>query len=471
MSDRPNREQDGRRRRNMSAGSQSLPIEPLAAPWQGEPGLGRDRIFQADWTWSNGRFLPDLQVAVGSDGRISEVGALERRVDVRLKNVALLPGFVNAHSHAFQRGLRGRGETFPEDKGSFWTWREEMYRLVESMDALTLLDLCRQAFSEMLAAGITSVGEFHYLHHDQSGEGYGLDEIVLEAAREAGIRMVLLNAFYRWSAPGRPLQGAQHRFATPSMEDFWEQMDRLDLQLDAQQSLGVAAHSLRAVGLEEAALLRREARKRALPFHIHVEEQQREIEECLDYYGARPLSLICDHLQPDAGMTSVHCTHSAAQDMKRYLEAGGGVLICPLTEANLGDGIADLPSIRALGGRIALGSDSNARISMLEEVRWLEYVQRLRREKRGVLCTDKGHNAAYLLECATLSGARSLNLAAGEIVAGRWADFCAVDLAHPALHDVQPSNLLAAVLLGCDNACIHSTWVSGQQRSGRPDAG
>ncbi|HSR54577.1 MAG TPA: formimidoylglutamate deiminase [Acidobacteriota bacterium] len=451
--------------------------------------LSQERVFQADLTWTGDRFEEEVQVVADGGGLIREVGRLGRTADVRLQGKALLPGFVNAHSHAFQRGLRGRGETFPRGKGSFWTWREEMYRLVDSMDGERLLDLCQQAYGEMLAAGITCVGEFHYLHHDASGAGYAFDEVVLEAARRSGIRIVLLNAFYRWGGPGRPLEGAQKRFATSSMDQYWRQMERLRQVLTAGQSLGTVAHSLRAVDLEEAVQLREEARRQGLPFHIHVEEQPREIEECLEHYGARPLALINRRLQPDPSLTAVHCTHSSAEDMKPYLEAGGGVLICPLTEANLGDGIADLPLIGGLGGRIALGSDSNARICMLEEARWLEYVQRLARQSRGILratpeppsdsgrssldddrpagedgATIAGDNAACLLRCATLEGARSLSLPAGEIAPGRWADFCAVDLSHPDLAGTNASTLLPALLLGCGNSAIHSTYVSGSRR-------
>ena len=200
---------------------------------------------------------------------------------------------------------------------------------------------------------------------------------------------MLLQAYYAAGGPGRPVEGAQRRFRSPSLDAYWRQMDRLAGLLDPQlQSLGVVAHSLRAATPDETAALHAEAARRDLPFHLHLEEQVREIEECLEAYGARPMELLLDRIEVTPRVTAVHCTHTAPEDMARFLargRTGGTVCICPTTEANLGDGIADLPAIRAAGGAICLGTDSNARISMIEEARWLELVQRLARERRGVV--------------------------------------------------------------------------------------
>jgi len=421
-------------------------------------------LLEADLTWTGAAFEPAVQVAVGDDGRIEAVGALGRKQPDRLPGVALLPGFIDAHSHAFQRGLRGAGESFPAGAGSFWTWREAMYALVASLDRDSLRRLSVQAFAEMRDAGITTVGEFHYIHHEGQGD-FALDDAVLEAAAEVGIRLVLLYSYYATGSPGRPLEGAQRRFATPSVEGFWTQVDRLAGRLDpATQTLGVAPHSIRAASPLEIRELRAEARRRALPFHMHVEEQRREVEESLAAYGSPPMAVILDALE-GGGLTAVHCTHTGPADMDRFIADGGIACLCPLTEGNLGDGIPRLGRAHAAGGRLALGTDSNLRLAMLEEMRWLEYGQRLRGELRGALPDPAGRVAPTLLEAATTGGARALGLETGRIAPGGWADFVAVDLQAPALAEVPPDRLLEAIVFGAGNEVIAGTYVGGRWRA------
>ena len=424
-------------------------------------------VLEADLTWTDRGFEPGVQIAVGDNGRIEAVGALGRTVSHRLERLALLPGFVNAHSHAFQRGLRGAGERFPHGAGSFWTWRDAMYGLVGSLDHAGLRRLSAQAFGEMRDAGITSVGEFHYVHHDQDAD-YALDEAVLEAAAEIGIRIVLVNAFYSSGGVGRPIEPGQWRFATASLDGYWRQMDRLSSLLDpATQSLGVAAHSIRAVRLEEIAALHAEASRRGLRFHMHVEEQRREVEESVAVYGKTPMAVLNDALDISGNFTAVHCTHTTRADRARFLDRGGAVCCCPLTEANLGDGLPDLSQLDAAGGQICLGSDSNARIDVLEEMRWLEYGQRLRREARGALVDVRGEVAPSLLAAATTGGARALALDAARIAAERWADFVAIDLTAPGLAGVAEEQLLDAMVFGAGNEVIAGTFVGGRWRATR----
>ncbi len=435
-----------------------MPTDPQDAAFKAR------QVIAAELTWTGEGFVPDVQVAVDEAGRIRAVGALGLPVTVPLPRRALLPGFVNAHSHAFQRGLRGLGESFPGGAGDFWTWREAMYALAGGLDPAAFFRLCRQAFLEMRAAGITAVGEFHYLHH-AAGHDFALDEQVLAAAAEAGIRLVLLEAYYRTGGIGQPLAAAQKRFETAGLDAYWQQMDRLAGQLDpALQTLGAVAHSLRAATPEEIAELHAEARRRDLVFHMHVEEQPREIDDCLAAYSARPMAILADFLDLSPAFTAVHCTHTAPEDMSRFLAAGGNVCLCPLTEANLGDGVADLPAVAAAGGSMCLGSDSNARISMLEELRWLEYAQRLERERRGVLRDRAGSVAVPLLTAATKAGARALGLPAGEIAPGLWADLVALDLDAPTLAGTTPAALPAALCFGCAEEVIASTAVGGRWR-------
>jgi formimidoylglutamate deiminase len=403
-----------------------------------------------------------VRVAIGPDGRITAVGALREAPSERLGGLALLPGFVNAHSHAFQRGLRGRGERFPSGAGSFWSWREAMYALVEELDAGSLRALSARAFREMLAAGITTVGEFHYLHHEGGDADWALDEAVLAAARETGIRLVLLEVYYRTGGIGKPLERAQRRFDGRSLEEYWRAVDALARRLDpACASVGVAPHSIRAVDLEELTELHARARERRMVVHMHVEETQQEIQECRAAHGRTPMELVATRLDLDERFTAVHATHTAPEQLGSYLGSGANLCLCPLTEANLGDGTPVLG--RVPRGGLALGTDSNARISMLEEMRWAEYGQRLAREERGVLVDEHGEVARRLLSAATLGGARALGVRAGAIEAGAWADFVALDLGAHELDGWTGETLLESLVFGACERALAGTWVGGRR--------
>ena len=429
--------------------------------------MSRHQVIEADYTWLDGKFVAGVQITIDDSGRIAEVGIQGVAVDRRLRGQAVLPGFVNAHSHAFQRGLRGLGESFPGKAGNFWSWREAMYKLVETLDQELLYTLCRRAFDEMRAAGITAVGEFHYLHHLQIEQrDFAFDAVVLRAARDCGIRLVLLEAYYRTGGIGQPLTGGQRRFAVTSPKEYWHQIDRLAAQIDGPlQSLGAVAHSIRSVDRGEMAELHAEALRREMVFHAHLEEQRPEIDACREAYNAGPLAIISNDLEPGPEFTAVHCTHSTPEDLQAFLANGANICICPLTEGNLGDGIANLPVMLEHGGAICLGTDSNARISMTEELRWLEYVQRLAGERRGVMTTPGGDCAARLLAAATSAGARSLGLAAGAIETGLWADLVAIDLAHPTLAGWTADSLAASLILGGGDGAIAATCIGGDWRT------
>jgi formimidoylglutamate deiminase len=425
-------------------------------------------LIQADLTWIDGSFSPGVTVAVGVSGRVESVGSARHSGSGafrRLEGMALLPGFVNAHSHAFQRGLRGAVERFSSGTGTFWSWRDGMYALAASLDRETLGQLCRKTFTEMRSAGITAVGEFHYLHHDGDHD-WAFDEVVLEAAADVGIRLVLLQACYSTGGIGRPLEAGQRRFDTVDLPAYWRQWDRLARKLDPRtQTLGLVAHSVRATGLAEIKALHTEAVRRRLPFHIHVEEQRKEIEEAVTAYGRTPMRVLCEELQSAAGITAVHCTHTSPEDMAGFLRGGGRVCVCPLTEANLGDGIPDLTGPHAAGGRLALGTDANARISAIEEMRWLEYGQRLRAERRGALADARGGVAASLLEAATAGGAAALGIGSGRIAPGEWADFVAVNLNALPLAGEPSEGLLEAIVFGSGNEVVAGTFVGGKWRA------
>ena len=395
-------------------------------------------IVEATQTWTGNAF-ERVQIEV-ADGVIQRAGNLGLAPTHRIDGT-LLPGFVSAHSHAFQRALRGRGETFPEGSGSFWSWREAMYSLVAELDETRFLDEVRATYEEMRAAGITTVGEFHYIPE--------FSQLVLQAAREAGIRITLLLTYYKTGAIGQPLSPAQKRFETKTLDELFARADAL--QLDPKtQSIGIAAHSIRGVPADELAPLYAEARRRGWPMHMHVEEQRKEIEDCVRAYGRTPMQLLSERLPSCEGLTAVHATHSQPVDLERFLDRGGSVCITPLTEANLGDGIPDVAPLHGHPDRLSLGTDSNARISLIEEMRWLEYAQRLRSESRGIFRDDEGRNAPRLLHFATVAGARSLGVNAGRIAPGACADFVAVEAAN-----------LEALIFGSGDRAIRATCVAG----------
>ena len=436
---------------------------------------GERETLRPELAWTGERFERDVSVVVegGRIAAIERAGTDPAAAGAALRDLgrrALLPGFVNAHSHAFQRGLRGAGEHFPAGSSSFWGWREAMYGLVDGMDEERLFALSSQAFREMLASGITTVGEFHYLHHDRRREGYAFDPVVLQAAAQVGIRIVLLSAFYKEGGIGKPLSAAQERFRSRSPEEYWEAFDALAERLDpATQTLGAVVHSVRAAGLDDLVSVHAESVRRGLPFHMHLEEQRLEIEDCRSAYGATPMALLNERLQFDERFCAVHCTHTEPSDMERFLAAGGNVCICPLTEANLGDGIPELGSA-FVDGALSLGTDSNARISFPEEMRWLEYGQRLRSEGRGVLRDREGQVARVALAAATSGGARALGLDCGALRVGAWADFLTLDLDAPALAGWEDGSLLDAFVFGAGTEVISEVCVGGRWTEARGPA-
>ncbi len=419
------------------------------------------RSLRAALTWIDGEFEEGVRITIAPDGTIGELTRDPGPVDLELSDEALLPGLVNAHSHSFQRAMRGRTEHFPAGRGSFWTWREAMYSLVESLSEQQFHDWNVAAFREMRSAGITTVGEFHYFHHSSaSARDHRLDSIVLDAAEAAGIRIVLLQTFYRMGGFGQPLGDAQARFETPDVDEFLRRLDQLQETLRPRQSVGIVAHSVRAVPIEDLVRLASAAVERDLPFHLHLEEQEKEISDCIEATGSRPMRLVLDRAPVDQHFTGVHCTHSSEDDLREWVARGGNVCITPLTEGNLGDGIQPLAPLAP--DHMSIGTDCNARIDMLEELRWLEYGQRLLRQDRGVYRDASGENARVLLKIGTAGGAASLRVHAGEIAPGLAADFFTVDLRHPALAGWERSRLAASIVFGGGNEIVLRNCVAGE---------
>jgi formimidoylglutamate deiminase len=434
---------------------------------------------------SRALLLPDLVlepggavragVAVELDGgQISAVvdspGAGERDDVVRLRGRLLVPGLVNGHSHAFQRHLRGRVEVRdPAAPGDdFWSWRESMYAAAEALDPRGMRAVAEECFDAGRRAGYTAVGEFHYVHHRPDGTPYEepneLALAVIDGARAAGVRIVLLMAAYARGGAGRGPTAGQRRFCDRSVEAYLGRVERLAAAVagDPLVTVGYAPHSLRAVPADWLAEIARHASGTGYPLHIHAAEQPREVAESLEEFGLRPIEHLqsCGVLGPAA--TVVHATHASPGELDLLARTGSTVCACPTTEANLGDGFLPAAELWERGVPVSLGADSNVRLDPFEEARETEGCARRQSGRRNVLVAEGDAGPApSLWRCLTDHGARSLGLAAPGIVAGAPADLVALDLQHPEIRSVEPRDLAAAVLFSGTAALVRETWVAG----------
>jgi formimidoylglutamate deiminase len=387
----------------------------------------------------------------------------------RLTGRAILPGLINGHSHAFQRVLRGRTEhRTPSARDSFWTWRESMYHAATRLSPEGLYQASRMAFLEMLLSGVTTVGEFHYIHHAPDGTPYSdrneLAWQVLRAAQDSGLRIALLRTAYVRSGWGKAAEAGQARFLTPRVEDFIADTEAL-LQ---KAWVGVAPHSLRAVPLEYVRELAAYARARQMPVHMHVSEQIADVEACLGEYRIRPVELLDQNGLLDSRFTAVHAIHVTSEEISRLSHVGAMVCACPTTERNLGDGTAPADQFLNASLRVSLGSDSNVQINLLEDARGLEYHLRILKLERAVLA------AKHLFWCATEAGAASLGAPGGRLEAGHPADFFTVALDDPSLAGADPETLLSHVVFSAERTAVRDVAVGGKFviRDGRhPRAG
>lgn len=433
--------------------------------------------LQADYVYTGGRFRPNVALR-HAGGRIEAILGPEDAPDVdeRLPGRALLPGYVNAHSHAFQRLLRGSTQWRPAPgaESSFWSWRDSMYAVAAVLTPEDVYVASRMAFLEMLLAGITTVGEFHYLRNQEDGSPYEdrneLARCVIAAARDVGIGIVLLNGCYAAGGIDRPLERGQRRFATPDLDAFLAAT--LDLEAavagDPMVTVGIAPHSVRAVPRPWLAEMGVWARDRQLPIHMHVAEQPAEVAACREHWGARVVSVLEDLGVLGPNFTAVHAIHVDPEEIHALATHGATVCACPSTERDLGDGITPAAAFADAGIEVALGTDSQTIIDPLEEMRLLEYHERLRRLERAVLGVPLDdrmlHVAPRLLHSATAAGAHSLRVDAGSLEAGARADFVAVDLTHPALTGIAAADLSAAIALCAPSSIVTDVWVEGERR-------
>jgi formimidoylglutamate deiminase len=374
-----------------------------------------------------------------------------------------LPGLPNLHSHAFQRAMAGLAERQTNPTDSFWTWRELMYRFAARITPDSMRAIAAQAYVEMLEAGYTTVCEFHYVHHQPGGKPYAdgaaMSQALVQAARDTGIRLTLLPVLYMTGGfDGRALSDRQKRFGH-AVDDFLSLLVGLRKLESDTLRVGLALHSLRAV--PEAAMrevLEVEALDRPRPIHIHVAEQVAEVDECVKVRGARPVRWLLDHADVDARWTLVHATHLLDDEIEGIADAGATVAICTTTEANLGDGLFPLKAFINAGGRFGVGSDSNVSISPVEELRWLEYGQRLQSRQRNI-AVDYGESSvgALLYGHAFKEGI----VACGQPKAAD--DVLVLDDTAPALAGATDKDLHDRYVFAGNRSLVRETWVAGKR--------
>ncbi|MCZ4261673.1 formimidoylglutamate deiminase [Limimaricola sp. G21655-S1] len=401
------------------------------------------------------------------DGRIVSIdpGTGPEANDTRVDT--LLPALGNLHSHAFQRAMAGMTEFRQAGRDSFWTWRELMYRFMDRLTPEQIEAIAAQAYVEMLEAGYASVGEFHYVHHQPGGMPYDniaeLSERIFAAAARTGIGLTHLPVLYSYGGAGQAeLNAGQRRFGN-GVDDFERLFDAASAalrHLPGDARIGIAPHSLRATS--PGVLSRLVARHGQGPIHIHIAEQPREVREIEDWLGARPVEWLLDNQPVDGRWCLIHATHMTIAETRDMAASGAVAGLCPITEANLGDGAFNGPDYVAAGGGFGIGSDSNVNISLTEELRMLEYSQRLRDTSRNVLVPGEGSVGRFLYMSAARGGAQALAREAGSIATGNLADLVAIDSRSAALCALSRDNLLDGLVFAATDRVVTDVWSAGR---------
>src|SRR5262245_39343336 len=409
----------------------------------------------------------DVQVAV-SDGIIAKVvaGTAPGAGDERHK--LAIPGIASLHSHAFQRGMAGLAETRGHVADTFWTWRETMYRFALEMTPEEAEAVATLLYVEMLEQGFTRVGEFHYLHHDRDGAPYSnlaeMAERIAAAAAASGIGLTLLPTFYAHGSFGGAAPHAGQRRFICSVDRFAELMtaSRAAVRHLPGANVGIAPHSLRAVAPEELAAIIPLAE--AGPVHIHAAEQTREVDECLAWSGQRPVDWLLDHAPVDNRWCLIHATHMTEAETQALARRGAIAGLCPVTEASLGDGIFPAREFVAAGGRFGVGTDSNVLVGVADELRQLEYAQRLKHRERNVLSGGPGASTGRaLFEAALAGGAQALAQPVAGLAPGARAGIVTLGITHPSLAGPRGESALDGWIFAAGAAAIDCVWAGGNK--------
>ena len=416
-------------------------------------------LVAADWR-------RDVRLEWDDAGRIVAVTPDSVASGIETIRGAAIPGIANLHSHTFQRAIAGVSESLGVGGDTFWTWRQAMYRAVERLTPDNLRAVAALAFAEMLEGGFTAVAEFHYIHNGPDGRPYAasaaMAEAVIEAAKETGIGLTLLPVFYAHGGfGGKPLEKAQRRFGC-DLDGFAKLVEASSNALRALpgSALGIAPHSLRAVAPAELKSLAQSFSGK--PFHIHAAEQVREVEECVASLGRRPVEFLLDEMPVGRDWCLVHSTHLTPAETQRLAQSGAVAGLCPVTEANLGDGIFPAAAYLKAGGRLGVGTDSNIRVDAAEELRQLEYSQRLHHKARNVLAEPGRSTGRRLFDAAVASAAPVLARPVGALEPGNRADFMALDTGHLSMIGRMGDTWLDSWIFAVGKEAVREVWVGGK---------
>lgn len=415
-----------------------------------------------------GGWARDVRLRLSADGTIEAVEPDSSADGAERLPGPLLPGLPNLHSHAFQRAMAGLAEIVGDPRDSFWSWREQMYALVGRLDPDQVEAIAAHLYVEMLKAGYTCVGEFHYLHHDPDGRPYDnpseMADCVLAAAERTGIAVTLLPVLYSHGGfGGQPPGPGQRRFLhdTEGYGALWERL-RSRLAGHPLHRIGLCFHSLRAVTPEQ--IDRVLALDADVPVHIHVAEQTREVDDCLEWSGRRPVEWLLDHAPVDERWCLIHATHVNEIECARLAASGAVAGLCPTTEANLGDGVFPATAYAAAGGAFGVGSDSHVSVSVIEELRWLEYAQRLvTRHRNRIAAAATPAVGRTLYDAAVAGGNQALAQPAGTIEPGARADLVVLDGEQPLLAAAEDDTILNRWLFGGDATFVRDVYVAGRR--------
>jgi len=409
----------------------------------------------------------DVLIEWDAGGMITATNTIASPAAAGVPTVAYaLPGMINLHSHSFQRALGGRTEKAGDNKDSFWTWRDLMYRFARNITPEHIESIAAQLFSECLRHGYTSLCEFHYVQRAPDGAMYPRPaetaERVIAAARLTGIGMTMLPVLYSYSGFGDiALKPEQQRFRTDA-QDVLRIVEALEPQRDAQVEIGVAPHSLRAASVtqidEILAALPKER-----PVHIHIAEQQGEVRQSLSWSGRRPVQWLLENVDVDQRWCLIHATHLADDEISGIAQSRAVAGLCPTTEANLGDGLFPLESFLAQGGVWGIGSDSHVSQSAVEELRWLEYGQRLQHQRRNIAVSGSERNVAdFLWQGALRGGAQAAGRPVGALAPGHRADIVVLDEAHPNMFGLALDEVLGSFVFSGNDNLVKDVMVGGQ---------
>jgi formimidoylglutamate deiminase len=423
--------------------------------------------YRCDHAFLPSGWAQDVVISVDAAGWITDVRHDAHEPPPRLGRF-VLPGMPNAHSHAFQFAMAGLAECAGPHGDDFWSWRETMYRFADRLDPDSMHAVASMAYAEMLRHGYTAVCEFHYLHHARGGQPCAppsaMADALVAAAASVGIGLTLLPTLYQTSGfDGAELSQRQRRFGH-SLDDFVALVARLRSGDGDNSVTGLALHSLRAVPPEALAELLAEPVAATGPIHIHIAEQVREVIDCLGAREARPVEWLLANANVDPRWCLVHATHVADAEVRGIADAGAVVVLCPTTEANLGDGVFPLRAFLDAGGAIAVGSDSHVSTSPVEDLRWLEYGQRLATLSRNVVASGARPSTGEVLwREALVGGAQASGRRIGALAPGHRADWLVLDDTAPALLSRAPTEVLDALVFAGNRNLVREAWVGGRR--------